>query len=574
LKIKLFNRSGFLPPEEKKERNKQRLLLMLSGIMMGLSFPPVPFPLLMFFGLIPYFYVIEKKDSLIDINRSTYLMAFFFSLFSVYWVGAWQVGKDPFLMIAGGLLMFINPVFFLIPSTLLYFARSVIGKKASLFLFPIFWVTYEYAYMLTDASFPWLTLGNGLSHFNLFIQIADVIGALGLSVIIVFINLFLFKAYNFYKTHRKLSYIYTTAAFILFAIPLVYGVFRISSFKLSENKVKIGLIQPDLDPYEKWAGGNLNDFAEEYFSLSKKAVNSGAEFLVWPETAFPVYLFSGNYPGTVGRIYDFLNKNNVQLLTGMPDIIYYRLGDEIPPDAKINKAGTFNYATYNSVILADPYSVELQRYGKMKLVPFGERVPFVDALPFLGSMIKWGVGLSGWNVGHDTSVFNVSIYKPVVKNQAAPFLAPVVPEKKMTFKVNGCVCYESIYPTFLAEFTRKGSQLIAVVTNDSWYGNSSGPYQHKEISVLRAIENRRSVIRAANGGISCYINPLGITESATKMYTKNYLVADVVLQNDMTFFAKHPFVIPVSASIFSLWIVGIYYLLKIKNRFSGNKKID
>lgn len=572
MKINFFKKTVTLSPEEKKERNKDRLLLILSGILMGLSFPPVPTPALMFLGLIPYLHVIEKKKSLIDLNRATYLMAFFFSLVTVYWVGAWQVGKDPFLMIAGGLLMFINPIFFIIPSTLLYFSRKVLNNKISLFLFPFFWITYEYAYMLTDASFPWLTLGNGLSHFNSFIQIADIIGAMGLSVIIVFINILLYKSWSFFKAARKLSYTYAIAALILFIIPIIYGVVRVNNFKLSAKKVKMGLIQPDIDPYEKWAGGNLNDVAKEYLDLSEKAVASGAEIIVWPETALPVYLFNGNHPGTVALISQFLRQNNVPLLTGMPDIIYYRKGEKIPPDAKTNKIGTFNYATYNSVILLDPFSFGLQRYGKMKLVPFGERVPFVDQLPFLGSFIQWEVGLSGWNVGRDTSVFNASIYPAPEKKQDVPYFQPTIPAKKFSFKLNGCICYESIYPFLLSEFTKKGSQLIAIVTNDSWYGNSSGPYQHKEISVLRAVENRRSVIRAANGGISCYINPLGITESATIMYTKAFLVPDVVLQDDMTFFVKHSLIVPITASVISLWVIGMFFLLKLKNRFFKNQK--
>ncbi len=106
--------------------------------------------------------------------------------------------------------------------------------------------------------------------------------------------------------------------------------------------------------------------------------------------------------------------------------------------------------------------------------------------------------------------------------------------------------------------------MIAVVTNDSWYGNSSGPYQHKEMSVLRAVENRRSVVRAANGGISTIIDPTGITKTETKMFTKTFLTGDVFIQNDETFFTKHPRIIPLSSSLVSLWVFGIFLLKKIK----------
>ncbi len=566
MKINIFKKAA-LSAEEKKRRNKDRLILILSGALMGFSFPPFPFPFLMFAGLIPYFFVIERKEKLIDINRATYLMAFVFTLTSVYWVGAWQVGRDPFLMIAGGLLMFINPIFFLIPSTLLYFARKIFKPALALFFFPLFWITYEYFYMITDASFPWLTLGNGLAYFNTFIQIADIIGAVGLSLIVVLLNVFLYKCILLFKTEKRNSYLFGAAAFVVFIVPVIYGAYRINTIKISTKTVKAGLIQPDLDPYEKWAGGSIDDMADDYFALSQQALNKGAELLVWPETAFPVYLFGGHHPGTAGKLYHFLQSNNVSLLTGMPDIIYYPPNAKIPADAKDNEIDGFHYATYNAAMLVDPHTFDLQRYGKMKLVPFGERVPFVTALPFLGSMLKWGVGLSGWNVGQDTSVFNVNIYNTTPKNNASFFAQPGSPVVKQKIKINGIICYESIYPYLIAEFTKKGSELITVVTNDSWYGNSSGPYQHKEISALRAVENRRSVIRAANGGISCYINPLGKTETATQMYTKGFLVCDVALQSGLTFFVQHSLLIPVGASVFSLWVVGLYILLALKRKF-------
>ena len=192
----------------------------------------------------------------------------------------------------------------------------------------------------------------------------------------------------------------------------------------------------------------------------------------------------------------------------------------------------------------------------MKLVPFGERVPFVDALPFLGKIIKWGVGLSGWNVGKDTTIF----YLPI-KDASSDI-------NNDTIKVGGLVCYESIYPTFVSQFVKRDADFIAVLTNDSWYGNLSGPYQHKEFGALRAVENRRTVVRAANGGISCIINPLGQTEVQTKMFTKSYIVGDVILDESESFFTNNSLLIPILCSAFSIWIIGIYVLLKMKIKFN------
>jgi apolipoprotein N-acyltransferase len=560
LNINFWKNREILSPDQKKNKNKERLLLIISGILLGISFPPFPFPfqLLMFFGLSPYFYVIEKKTKLIDINRSSYLTFFILSLITLYWVGSWQKNADPFLMISGVLLIFVNPLFLLIPSTLFYFFRKIFPGKSALYLFPLFWVTYEYAYMITDASFPWLTLGSGLSHFTAFIQIADIIGTLGLSLVVVLINVLLYKAFIKYYSSKKISYYNLSAAVLIYSFILVYGFIKINGYPLSNKKIRVGLIQPNIDPWEKWDVGNLNDYTKLYLGYSRKAVDEGAKLIVWPETAFGGYLLSGQYDNALDSIYNFVRKNNVYLLTGMPDIRYYHKGEKMPNDVKYSSNLGY-YATYNAIYLFSPDVRIVQKYGKMKLVPFGERVPFVDQFPFLGKMITWGVGISGWNVGKDTTLFRI---KDTDKFKDLNNVS-----SNDTIKIDGLVCYESIYPVFVSEFVRKGAQFITVVTNDSWYGNSSGPYQHKEMSVLRAVENRRSVIRAANGGISCFIDPLGRTINHSEMFTRTFLVGDVTIQNDETFFTRHAYLVPVLCSVFSIWIIGMFILFRLKKKF-------
>jgi apolipoprotein N-acyltransferase len=549
--LNLFRRNKeILTPEEKKERNRNRMLLIISGILMGLSFPPFPFPfqLLMFAGLVPLLMVIEKKERLLDINRAVYLFGFVFSLITLYWVGSWQKEADPFLMISGILLVFVNPVFFMIPSTLLYYSRKIIPSGWALYLFPFYWITYEYLYMLTDASFPWLILGGGLSKFTSYIQIADVIGTLGLSLFVVYINVFLYKAWFNFRLNSTEYAAAVTGAVLLFIIPVIYGYYTFSSFSLSDKKIKVGIIQPNINPWDKWAGGNLNDLTQLHLDLSKKAVDNGARLLIWPETALPVYLFGGSYPHIVKQIDDFLLKEDVYLLTGMPHVIFYNKDDSIPDDAKYSESSGYYYRTYNAILLIEPGTGIIQQYGKMKLVPFGERVPFVDLFPFLGDLIKWGVGLGGWNVGRDTTIFKAAYN-----------------EYEDTVKINALVCYESIYPYFISQFIQKEAELITIVTNDSWYGNSSGPYQHKEFAVLRGVENRKSVIRAANGGISTIIDPLGRTVVETEMFTRDIINGEVVLQSGTTFFTRNSSIIPSLASFLSVITIVIFLIRKFKN---------
>jgi len=552
--LKLFQKYRTpLSREEKKRRSKEWLLLVLSGILLGVSFTPFPFPftLLIFIAFLPYLSVLEKRTSLASISRATFIFTFVFSVSTLYWVGSWQSSADPFLMMGGGALLLAYPCVFLIPSTLYYLVKKNFPKINALYFFPLFWVTAEYLLTLTDLRFPWVLLGHGLAKFNLFIQGADIIGTFGLSVIVAYINIFLYKAYKKYKADKKLISPALLIAIILFVAFLVYGLVSASTFKISERKIKVGLVQPDLNPWDKWEAGNLDKLLDLYLELSTKAVEEGAQVVLWPETALPVYALGGRFPQITDKIFNFIEEKQVGLLTGMPDIQYYFDKKNIPDDAKYSEKNDFYYATYNSVILLAPGSRDLQRYGKMKLVPLGEQVPFVEQFSFLGNLLKWGVGISGWNVGKDTTVFNL----------------PLDNSEYDTIKISGLVCFESVFPAFVTNFVQRGAELIVVVTNDSWYGKSSGPYQHKEFGILRAVENRRSVVRCANGGVSCLINALGETLAETEMFTKTVLVVDVPLQTEKTFYTSNPLIFPLLSSVFSFWIFGMNILFWLKKKF-------
>ena len=540
-----------MTPEEKSQRKKDRLLLILSGVVLGISFPPFPFPvtLLIFIGLIPYFIVIKKRTTLASINKATFLFSFFFSITTIYWVGSWSADADPYLMLAGAALLLAYPCVMLIPSTLFYLARKVFPKFDVLWLFPIFWVTLEYLLSLTDLRFPWLLIGHGLAKFNLFIQGADIIGTNGLSLAVAYINVLLYKSFFEKKVKEKLSLKPSLIALLIFLCLLIYGVYKLSSFNISERKVTVGIVQPDLNPWDKWETGNLAQLTNQYLDLSKQCVDEGAEIILWPETALPVYAFGGTYKIVEDSIFNFIDRNKVSLLTGMPDIIYHYDLNNIPEDAKYSKQGDYYYATYNAVIGLNSGTREIQRYGKMKLVPLGEKVPFSDQLTFLGDIFKWGVGITGWNIGKDTTVFKIYNDKPD------------------TNKIGGLVCYESVDPVFVTAFVQKGAEMITVVTNDSWYGKSSGPYQHKDFAILRAVENRRSVVRCANGGVSCIINAKGEILAETELYTRTTLVGEVPLQNEKTFYSENPLIVPVLTSVFSFWIFGMNILIWLKKKF-------
>lgn len=529
--------------EEKTERKKQLLLASFGGVLLGLSFPPIPFPFLSFFAFIPFFFVLEKRETLASINRISYVFLFFFCLITLYWVGSWTKEADPFLMISGVLLLFVNPGLYLIATSLYFISTKVFGRNRSLYFFPIYWVFFEYVYSLTDLKFPWLTLGNSLAYFNQFIQIADTVGVYGLSLIILYINVVLYKAVKEIRTSKNMNQRFMFFALLLFMIPMIYGWFKLASYQTPSRQIKVGLVQPNLNPWEKWSGGSIDELLDLYFEQSEVAINKGARIIFWPETALPVYLLGGNYTNEVDRIHLFVNENRVSLIAGMPDINFFFNIKEAPKGAKILRNGAAAYTSYNSIFTFTPNSTEIQKYQKNLLVPFGEKVPFVEDLPFLGDFIKWQVGISSWNVGDRQSVSDLGYTK-----------------------VGAVVCIESIYPEYITKLANNGADFLAVVTNDSWHGYSSGPFQHKEISVLRAVENRRAVVRNANGGVSCIIDPMGRTLTETNLFKKDVLVGYVPIYEEKTFYSQFPLIIPlivVLGSVITILLAALNSIIKL-----------
>ena len=503
--------------KDKKTIRKEQLLALLSGLLMGASFPPGPLYFLSFIALVPLFFVWQKRNSLASINRATYFFGLGFTLVTLYWVGSWTKDADPFLMISGTVLIFFNPLLFLIPSTLFHYARKNFKTEIAFWLLPFFWVFYEYIYSLTDLRFPWIVLGHGLAKFQLFIQIADTIGSMGLSFLVVAINGSFF--FVFEKTQKE-KIKFAVIGLTLLIIPVIYGIVKISNFEKGDKSVRVGLVQPDLNPWKKWEAGNLEDQIKLYTDLSEKAIKENAKIIIWPETGLPVYFRNRAYDMPRRNLHKFLVKNDVSLLTGMPDSFLFSKEDA-PEDAKKVPGRDTYYTSYNSLWGLIPESENIQTYQKMLLVPFGEFTPFAGSLPFLREFIQWGVGIGNWNIGKEVKVIK--------------FPERMGNNFDEEIKIGGVICIESIFQGFVTEFVNKGADFISVITNDSWYGNSSGPRQHKYIGVLRAVENYRSVVRCANGGISCIISPIGEIEKETEMFTRDFLVGDVTIKSEITF---------------------------------------
>ena len=500
------------------------LLALIFGLMLGLAYPPIPTGVTAAFAFVPLFLLFESIEEYGVGLRYSYLAFFIFNLITLYWAGGFAYCKDIYQMVAGILLLIAHPLFFSIPIMGWIFIRRQLGFKISILVFPFLWVTFEYLHSLTEISFPWLLLGNTQTYDLSIIQFASITGVYGVSFWLLWLNVLAFLSFTkiFLREWKPISIgsLVTVISFLtVFFLPKYFGNQLLNNPLPSAGAgVQVAVIQPNIDPFEKWEAS-----PDEALTIIQKQTNqiSGRQIdlVLWPETAVPFYILHPANRYDFEKLKQQINLLNCNLLTGIPDIYYYLPGEDVPKSSKISVAGE-HYDTYNSSMLLQPRKDEIQKYAKMLLVPFAERVPFSEAMNFLNAM-QWNFGLGGWAHGKDTTIFQCQTLRG------------------MHIKFSNMICYESIYPWLVTAFVRNGAQFLTVITNDSWWGNTSGTYQHKQIAIMRAVENRRWIVQCANGGISCFIDPMGRIVQQTNMYEQVILFGTVVPNDEQTFYTRH-----------------------------------
>ncbi len=503
------------------------LLAFATGVFLSISFPPLKFGFFATVGFVPLLFLIDKLENYKQLFRYSYLAFFFFNLFTLYWVGGWSKEADPFLMVGCVLLILFYPVLFFLPMWFYMFVRRNIGGGFHLVIFPFVFVLFEYFRSITELAFPWLTLGNTQTYFLEKIQFIEFTGVYGLSFLILVVNVLVYISIRKIFENRVIFswnvLKYLVFAIFIYILPDFYGFYVLKNAdKKVKGTIKVGLIQPDINPWLKWEG-TLAEQLELYMGMTKKIIeeNPDVELIVYPETAITYYFLLSQYRYYFNWFKSEIDKLNVAILTGFPDAKFYDDTSKAPPSSHLIKETGQRYDAFNAMGLFLPNDNRVQKYAKMILVPFGERLPYADTFHFLIEPLQWGVGISNWAKGKDTTVFEM-------KTKSSDVI-----------KFSGVVCYESIYPTFVREFVKRGAQFLVVITNDSWYGNTSGPYQHFQYSILRAIENRRSIVRCANGGISGFIDPYGRVKKKTKFHEKTQIADVIELNDEKTFYARH-----------------------------------
>ena len=523
-------------------------LASASGILLGLSFPPSPFYSLAYIAFIPLFFLFARIKSFSQIARYSYLFLFVFHLITVYWTGGFVVGKDIWMMSAGAAVIIIHPIFFLPIILLAWIVRNKLGLVQGLIAFGLFWTSFEYLHSLGEYSFPWLTLGNSQAYDLKRIQILEYTSVYGLTLLIFAFNIIAFliivnqTSGKWKLQSRQVLSLLSVMAILYFGTAFYGKVVMDKESVDSKNKITVGMLQPNFDPWDKW-GGSYGDKWESYyrqlkyyFDETKLLSKFNPDVLIWPETAIPFHILLPRYSHDLSDLLSLADTLKLPIYTGLPTAEYF---DSLHAPATAERIGSSNLyvESYNSAVFIQPNRSVGQIHKKSILVPFAERIPYAETFRFLIEPLKWNVGISSWGKGNDTVVYSMSLK-----------------DGRQT-KFSGMICYESVYPNYVREFVKRGAEFLVIITNDSWWGKTSGAYQHASFASLRAVETRRWVVQCANGGISLIVDPTGKRHITTDLYTRTKFIADISALSDKTFYVQYGDVVAKTCLVISIMML-------------------
>ncbi|MGQ9664623.1 MAG: apolipoprotein N-acyltransferase [bacterium] len=479
------------------------LLILCSALLMSLSFHPLGIHFLAWFGLIPVFFIISKAKPG-KIFATGILFGFFLSLFSLFWIVFLQIETSiKILMLFGMVLMFLY-------IGLYYGVSFLLARICGLWVLPFVLAGLEYLRGLGELGFPWLSLGYSQARYPIFIQQAAIYGVYGISFWLVWVNLLL---YSFIKNR---NFKYLVLFVVIFLSPVIYGFHRLNNIKHTSKMVTAGIVQPNIDPNLKFTPEMRFETFNRLIRLSeecyKKGVNNQLDLIIWPETATPIFLKTASaYQDMVLELSDRLD---VPILTGTP--IYDRNTHQI----------------YNGAILIEPEKRITQEYKKLHLVPFGEHIPFDRYIP-LFRKIEFGQG--DYSPGTEYTIF-----------------------KTEKIKFSCLICFESIFPEISRNFINHGAQMLVNITNDGWFGKISGPQQHNDMAILRAVEHCVPLFRCSNTGISMVVDGYGRIIKETSLFEEDVVVSTIALHSDKCIYTIVGDILPI------LSLIAIPFLIALK----------
>jgi len=486
---------------------KSALLTILSSCFLIISFPAFDYGFLAWVALIPLFIAIKGKRP-----KTAFLLSFLTGIVLLNGVVYWLYYIKGFtlidsLLLGGYLALYYGSFGFLLNTT------SRRPGLLRLLAAPAIWVSMEY--LRSNAGFladPWALLGHTQYRYLPVIQIASLTGVYGISFLLVMVNMFLADMILVATPGDKSpgpsirSLLLKTGVLpvVCIGVTVSYGVWVLNQ-KHDAEKVTLTVVQANIAQKIKWDPKFLKVNIEKHVTLTKDASEQNhAQLIVWPEATFPIFQ---RYDLFFSRIiHRLLVLTRSHLLVG---------SSERPKLAGKEFRGK---NTYNSVYFYSPAGAVLDRYDKIRLLPFGEYLP-------AESLIPWPSRLE--------SIAGNSI-----------------PGKRYTiFSLNDSrfgvlICWESLFPDLARAFVNRGAQFLVNMSNEAWFGETAAPYQFLSMNVFRAVENRVAIARAVNTGISCFISPFGevtgrVRRGNKDIFIEGYATQAIPLSFNKTFYTMY-----------------------------------
>lgn len=476
---------------EKLKRNIIDVFFCLcSSAILVCSFPNPDLGILAWVGLVPFFLAVSGKSPVYGFTLSTICGIFFFmGIFN------WILVIPDYSLIHHAILAIYLGLYFGFFGLIYNFISTRCGLALALIAAPFIWVSLEYVRAnFSFLALPWGLLCHTQYQHPLVIQISALVGTYGVSFLIVMVNAAIVSlTYPFFRRltplrqpsgmifNQKPSCPLIIISVLLIVFTLTYG-YVITSRPIKGKHIRISAVQGNIEQAKKWNTKYANDIMKTYTSMTCEAAKERPALIIWPETATPgsIILDSGLH----SELRNLVSKTAIPLLAGSAEY------------QKFEKTGVEENKYFNSAILFNPENkmVKTQRYAKIRLFPFSEYLPFKDIIPW--PLIK---------------VSTIGQYLPGKKHTV--FELPV-------FRFGVTICWENIFAGLVRQLVRQGAEVIVNITNEARFGKTAAPYQLAAISVFRAVENRVFVIRCANTGVSCIIDPFGRIVNRLKDYNR------------------------------------------------------
>ena len=507
------------------------LLAATTGILLPYCFPRYDLGLLAWVALIPLHIALDGLSR----RRQAFWLGWLAGIICSTGIMSWVVtamntyGKVP-LVFSYGIMLLLTAYLGLYVG--IYSAGVVwfrmLMPRYGLFAAPCLWVTLELLRTYVLSGLPWSLLGYSQYRQLDVIQIADHLGVYGVSFLIVLSNVALAELYLWlmplFRGFRpaRLPWELVTTAAMLVSLSWAYSTSLIASETMEHSKatLQVGVVQPNIDQAVKWDQAFREETLRRYDRLTE-SFGYGVDLVVWPEAATP-FIYERE-PVYQLQLVAMANRASAPLLFGSPAV---RFDQERKP------------FLLNSAYLLSPDGELLGRYDKQHLVPFGEYIPLKSSLLFFLEKMVEGIG--DFQAGPGPTILSFQLKES----------DGVAPARRVKFGV--VICYEVIFPDLVRRIAGSGAEFLVTITNDAWFGDSSAPAQHFSMVVFRSVENHLAFARAANTGISGFIDPFGRIIVASPTFTQTALQAEIPVRQTKTFYSRHGDVFAYGCMLISL----------------------